>query len=107
MQITKKRTQFPLEIIIEEDGLNSAIATLTNAVEGVITGKTYEYADTHPDDSYGYEDTEEYKNLYLAEQVLDIIMQAFDIDESKATRGVREALLVELREKINKLTVTG
>lgn len=101
-----KPTQAQLEIIIEENGLNSAIATLANAVEGVIADKTLEHADVHLDDPYGYEETEEYKNLRLAEQVLDIVLQAFDIDESKATREVREATLSELREKINKLTIT-
>lgn len=101
-----KPTQAQLEIIIEENGLNSAIATLANAVEGVISNKTLEHADVHPDDPYGYEETEEYQNLRLAERVLDLVMQAFDIDESKATWDVREVGLSELREKLNKLTVT-
>lgn len=93
--INTKPTKLQLQIIIDENGLNSAIAMLANAIEGVIASKEIEHQETHPDESY--EDTEEYKNLRLAEQVIDRVMQAFDIDEAKATREDRIALVKHLR----------
>jgi len=54
-----------------------------------------------------YEETEEYKNLSLALSVLDAVMQAFDIDESKATRDTRVQLMADLIGDLKRITVTG
>lgn len=93
--LNTKPVEVQLQVIIDENGLNSAIATLANAIEGVIASKEIEHNQAHPDESY--EDTEEYKNLVLAEAVIDRVMDAFDIDEAKATREDRIALVKHLR----------
>lgn len=103
-----KLVQTRLEIIICENGLDSAIATLVNAVEEVMRDKALAYAEERSE-GFGdvYEETEEYKNLSLALSVLDAVMQAFDIDESKAARDTRAQLMTNLTKNLKRITVTG
>ena len=103
-----KPGQAQLEIIIHDNGLNSAIATLVNAVEEVMRDKALAYAEERSE-GFGdvYEETEEYKNLSLALSVLDAVMQAFDIDESKAARDTRVQLMADLIGDLKRMTVTG
>jgi hypothetical protein len=103
-----KPVQAQLEIIIYENGLDSAIATLANAVKGVIMDQAFAYTEERSE-GFGdvYEETEEYKNLSLALSVLDAVMQAFDIDESKATRDTRVQLMADLIGDLKRITVTG
>lgn len=113
-----KSVQAQLEIIIDENGLNSAIAALCNAIDSQIRGKATEYAEERSEAFYGsydydqlecaysYEDTEEYKNLSLALGVLEAVMQSFDIDDAKATWDTRAQLMTALIENLTRLTVT-